>query len=367
MARRTIDISMIQGLVDGSENQELQKGTPRTTDPAFPVFSTPVNLDVLVYIPRTNVVVTENGEIMKTLTAHIHDGKNGKQFTSLRCISGLHGNPVFDALGYDGSCPCCEGTQDVWELYRLKLNAEAAKLGIDPQNDPADTLKPVREKILQEMDLKGAEEYVTFPIVIIPTKGKMQPADDALSTLQVVYVHWRKKRYDDSILGALDSLMVNPGHPAGLFWFWKFSYDTKGKQATARDSAKNAKYTVIQDATALAMFEPIKAVAEQAASQFTLLKAAEVVVANQFMYKEDIEIEVNKIMAKTRQILELSKMGGAALPAGAPAGGALPGGNPLQNFGVAQNQGTALDGAPQGNLGGTPAGAPAGNPVQFGQ
>jgi hypothetical protein len=316
-----------------------------------------------VYIPRVNVITDENGSDMRVLPSLIHDGKNGKQFTSLRCISGLSANPVFDQLGYDGSCPCCEATQDVWELYKVKMDAEAKRLGIDPQNDVADTLKPVREKILQEMDLKGAEEYVTFPIVIIPTKGKFLPADDALETLQVVYVHWRKKRYNDSILQALDQLMTNPGHPAGLFWLWKFSYDLQGKQATAMNSAKNAKYSVIQDQTALANFEQFKLPAEQKAAGFTLLKAAEVVVATQFMYKEDLEVEVNKIMARTRQVLELTKVnsGQPALGVGQPAG-ALGGSNTLANFGVAPEQAPA-----QGNMGTveTPA-QTGGNPVTFG-
>lgn len=361
MARRTVDPSMLQGLVQQAQHQEVQKGSPRTTDKNFPVFSTPVNTDILVYIPRTNVISTENAEEMQVLNAVIHDARIGKQFTSLRCINGLQG-PGFDALGYDGTCPACEGTADVWDLYRMKLNAEAKKLGIDPQNDVNDTLKPVRERILSEMDLKGGEEYVTFPIVIIPTKGKFQPADDALENLEVVFVHWRKSRYEKSILGALDSLMTNPGHPAGMFWLWKFSYDTKGKQPNARDSAKEAKYTPITDGEALTLFEKFRQPAEEKAAPFTLVKAAEVVVANQFLYKEDIEVEVNKILAKTRNLLELANVGGGqpALGAGQPAG-ALGVGNPLANFGT-------VDASAQPNLGEAQpnGGQPQGTPIKFG-
>lgn len=369
MARRVVDTKLLQGLVDGSANQEIQKGTPRTTDPNFPVFATPVNSDILVYVPMTNTVTDENGMDMKVLHSHIHDAKIGKGFTSIRCISGLSANPAFDALGYDGTCPACEATREAWELYRLKLDAEAKRIGIDPQNDANDVLKPAREKILGEMDIKGAEEYVTFPIVIIPTKAKFQPADDALQNLQVVFVHWRKKRYDDAIIGALDTMMVNPGHPAGMFWLWKFTYDTQGKQANARDSAKNAKYTPITDQNAMTMLDQFKPVAEEKAKEFTLLKAAEVVVATQFLYKEDMEVEVNKVMSKTRQLLELAQVGGA--PAlGAPAGqpvGQLGAGNPLANFGVAQD--APQQGAPQGaplNLGQQSPVNLGQNPVKFG-
>lgn len=383
MARRVVDMSLLQGLVQGSQNQEVNKGTPRTTDPNFPVFTTPINQDIIVYFPMVNVVTTENGTDMQVLKSHIHEARVGKSFTSVRCISGLAGG-VFDQLGYDGSCPACDAMQEVWELYRVKLNAEAKRLGIDPQNDPQDVLKPAREKILSEMDLKNAEEYVTFPVVIIPTAGKFQPAPDAMEKMQAVFVHWRRKRYNDAILSALDSLMVNPGHPGGMFWLWKFSYDTKGKQANARDSAKNAKYTPITDQSALALFEPFREAAEEKAKEFTLVKAAEVVVANQFLYKEDLEAEVNKIMARTRNMLELAKMGGMqqpALGAGQPAG-QLGFANPLANFGIAQEQPQAQPAlgagqpqfASQSQLG---AGQPAnqqqqpnmgvsGSPIQFG-
>ena len=110
--------------------------------------------------------------------------------------------------------------------------------------------------------MKGAEEYVTFPIVIIPTKGKMQPTDDAIDNLRVEFVTWRRKRYEDNILAALDTLMVNPGHPAGMYWVWKFSYNTEGKQANARDSAKNAKYVPITDSGAMAFLNKFTALEE---------------------------------------------------------------------------------------------------------
>lgn len=300
---------------------------------------------------------------MEVLNALIHDGKNGKQFTSVRCISGLH-NEFFEQLGYDGTCPACEAMHEVWDLYNVKMKAEAAKWGIDPQNDPADSLKPHREKILGEMDLKNAEEYVTFPIVIIPTKAKMTPADDALTTMRVEFVTWRKKRYNDAIIATLDTMMNNPGHPAGLFWMWKFSYDTQGKQANARDSAKNAKYAVINDASALPLLEPLRAAAEEKAKEFTLIKAAEVIVANQFLFKEDVDAEVRKIMSRTRQLLQLSSVSGTQqqLPAGQPVG-QLGGANPLANFGVQPQQGQV--GEVPTNLGGAqPQGA--GGPVSFG-
>ena len=336
MARK-VDVNLLAQLNAGAEKQEVKKGGfSRTTDPNFPVFSTPVNKDILVYIPMTNVVSTENGSEMKRLNVHTHTYREGNYTGMLRCISGLEGGVYSEVLGYDGTCPACEAVKDCWALYNRKMEAEAKKLGVDPQNDTGEVLKSVRRKILDEMDMKGTEEYVTFPIVIIPTQEKsIKPTPDALKNLQVQFVVWTKKRYEKNILGALESLMNNPGHPGGMFWIWKFSYDTAGKQANARDSAKNAKYMPITDANFLNAMAPGKAALEQAAAAFTNEKASEVVISNQYMYKEDLDEKVNKIMAKTRNLLSLSE----AESLGAPALGA----NALANFG-----GEAL---PSGNMG----------------
>ncbi len=351
MARRraVVDPAMLQGLVNSSMTQEVQRGTPKTSDPAFPVFATPVNRDIIVYIPHTNVVSTENGEIMQVLPSHIHDTVQGKSFSSIRCISGLSG-PQFDELGYDGTCPACEAMSDVWELYKVKLEAEAKRYGItDVQDDPNDTLGPIRKRILAERAIKDVEEYVTFTAVIIPTKAKYTPTDDAMDNLEPVFVHWRKQRYEDNITAELDKMMNPPSHPAGLFWYWKFSYDTKGKEATPRDSAKNAKYSVISDPQALAIFEPFREKAEEVAKEFTLLKAAEVVIAVQFLYKEDLQAEVDGLMSKTRQLLKMANQGGGVQPAiGTPQ---QQGANPLANFGTSPSQGGEVQQKPPQNLG----------------
>ena len=126
MARRKVDPAMLGTLVKGAEDQEISRGPKRTSDPNFPVFATPVNQDILVYVPRTNVVAGENGEEMKMLPVHIHDWHNGKQYGQLRCINNLVGD-VYEQLGYDGTCPACEATQECWELYNIKLEAEARK------------------------------------------------------------------------------------------------------------------------------------------------------------------------------------------------------------------------------------------------
>ena len=333
MARK-VDVSLLAQLNAGAENQEVKKGGfSRTTDPAFPLFTTPINKNILVYIPMTNVVSTENGSEMKLLTTHTHTYRENNYTGMIRCISGLEGGVFSSELGYDGSCPACAAVADCWELYNRKIKAEADKLGIDPQNDTGDVLKSARRKILDEMDMKSSEEYVTFPIVIIPTEGNtIKPAPDAINNLQVQFVVWTKKRYEKNIIGGLSNLMNNPGHPGGLFWQWKFTYNTEGKPANARDSAKNAVYTVIDSAEFLKLMESGKPALEKAAAAFTNEKAVEVIISNQYMYKEDLDAKVNKIMAKTRNLLAISDTEGVgsaapAMGAGVASFGALPTGD----------------------------------------
>jgi len=348
MARK-VDMNLLNSLIEGSQNQVVQKGTPLTTDPNFPLFTTPVNEDVVVYIPRTNVVVTENGEDMRLLTSHIHTAKVGNRTRQLRCINGLLGNPAFDALGYDGTCPACDAMSEVWELYKMKLESEAKMLGVDPQTAPDNIIKPIRTRLLEEMALKDAEEYVTFTVVVIPSSRLGSPTPDAMNAMKVYFVHWRKKRYEEKLLSALKTLMNAPSHPAGLLWQWQFTYNTGGKQPNARDSALNARYNVITDSQVIEIYKPFMMKAEELAKEFTVLKAAEVVVANQFMYKEDIVQEVDKIMANTRKLVKdfkaLSSVGGVGQQA---LGGFVPQGllnaNPLMNFGqgVQGQQGQSL-------------------------
>lgn len=326
MAKK-VDVSLLSQLNAAAEGQEIKRGGfSRTTDPNFPVFATPVNKDILVYIPMTNVVQTENGSDMKLLSVHTHTYREGQYTSMMRCISGLDAPIYSEALGYDGTCPACDAVRECWQLYNVKLEAEAKRLGIDPQNDTGDILKSARRKILDEMDMKSPEEYVTFPIVVIPTGEKFQPIPDFMKNLQPQFVVWTKKRYERNIVGAMDSMMNNPGHPGGMFWIWKFTYDTGGKQANARDSAKNARYMPVTDGDFLKAMSKVKPALEQAAAGFTNEKASEVILSNQFLFKEDLEAKVNKIMAKTRSLLSLSET--ESLSAGTPAIGT----NPLASF-----------------------------------
>ncbi|MNL91165.1 hypothetical protein D3C81_08950 [compost metagenome] len=354
--RRKVDASQLTALVAGTEGQVVSGGVRKTYDPAFPVFGTPINKDVLVYIPRTNVLTTENGEILKMLEFHAHDYTKGKQYGTIRCIHGLQ-NEIFDALGYDGTCPACEAMEGIWDLYNAKLDAACAKNGVNREDDNSETVKSFRSQFSREMDLKKADEYVVFPIVIIPFTGKFVPTEEALETLEPQYVCWKKKRYEECIASEFEALIDPPEHMGGTFMIWRYTYKVDaGKAPNARDSAKNAKFAIVTDAKLLSKYEYLVAKAEEVASPFTVEKAAEVIVAAEFLFKEDIEAEVQSIMKRTNTMLELMQVQEAA-PTGAVqiAAGSSDVDNALSGF--------KIDTA-KGDLGteATPAGA---GPVQF--
>jgi glutaredoxin len=333
---RAIDVNLISQLAAGAEHQEISKGGyARSTDPNFPVFSTPINRNVLIYFPMTNVVKTENGTEMKLLHSHVHTYKDGQFIKQSRCISGLKGGVFSEALGYDGTCPFCEAVKDCWKLYNLKLDSKAKELGIDPQNDTADALRSIRRNLVDEMAVKGAEEYVTFPVVVIPVEeGTTNLVPDWINQISVQYVTWTYKRYEKCILGGLSAVFGNQGHPGGMFWLWKFTYNTGGKQANARDSAKNATYAPIQAPQFLEQMKQYIPTLEKAAAGFTNEKAVEVLVCNQFMYKDDIDSLVNGVMSGTRNQIYQAESINLNAPAAPQSAGF--GVNPLAGFGANQ-------------------------------
>lgn len=362
MARRKADPTAMQGLLQASKEQTVQAGYQASEDPNFPVMRTPVEKRYLVYFPKTNVTVVDGVESMDLMPSLQHAFSNGNGHGFVRCIHGLE----HEELGYDGTCPACSGVAEVWDLYKLKIEQHAQFKGIDPMNDKDEQLKQVKQKAGDERVLKNAERYYCFPVALIPLVGSV-PAPDALETMKVEFVFWREQRYIDKIKKPLDNMFPPRPHPAGMFWVWDFNYDTKGRPANARDAARNAVFTAI-DATTAQQFEPLAVKAEELAVGFTSAKAHEVVLAMQFLYKDDIDAEVGKIMSRTRSILSQIQAGGDVYKLLGIQDNTQPAqANALLNAGQgqqAQTQAQApanLGGAPA-NLGGAPAnlgGAPA--------
>lgn len=291
-----------------------------STDPKFPLFKTPVNENLLVYIPALNVTKLEDGtEYNDLLKVSLHNWRIGeRQFGQIACISGIDDDdPMAQELGYSGhTCPACEAYSECWDLVNARTVAYAKELGIDPQQDKDDRLKNVRQEAMAKMALSRSSEYVTFPIVVIPHKN-LRPEPDAEKKLQVYFVTMGLQRYQEKVCAGLSSLFDNPGHIAGRFMTWSYVYDTKGAQPNARDAARNASFNIIADAAGVQMLEKFKVPAEEAAKEFTNLKALEVLTTLEVKEYNALLSETNKIMKETRAVLAAQNgvNGSAALPA----------------------------------------------------
>lgn len=296
------DASKLGAMITASQDQKVIKGVQKSKDPDFPVFGTPLNEDVLLYIPKTNMVVDENGEQLQILHSVIHDYKEGKAFGSTRCIRGLN-DEVYKELGYDGDCPFCKAMNECWDLYNKKIALKAKEVHLEKNSDgswddPNNLLEPFKKAYMREMAINQPTEYVTFPIVVIPkAPNSAKPAEDAMEKMKVYWLHWRKQRYEEKLIKPLDSLEENPGHPAGLVWLAKYTYDTKGQKPDPMLAAKNASYSICQNQT---IFKDLIIKAEEMAKPFTLIKAVETVIAVDFLSSDDMKKKVDTIMKDTR-------------------------------------------------------------------
>lgn len=299
------------------QSQEIDKPYG-SSDSKFPLFKTPVNERLLVYIPSLNVIEHEDGTSTNdVLETALHNYKLGKKFGTITCISGIdNDSPIAEILGYkDHTCPACDAVNECWNLVNAKTEAKAKELGINPENDPEEVLKPFRKKYIQDMVMTRASKYVTFPIVVIPHKGNRLTGESE-SGMSAYYVTMTEQRYREKVCASLSTLFNNPGHIGGRFMVWDFTYDSNGAQHNARDSAKNAKFNIIIDPAALQAFEPIRAKAEELAKEFTNIKALEVLTALEPVEYSKLNSSVDSVMKETRKILAMVSEGSdiAALP-----------------------------------------------------
>lgn len=286
-----------------------------STDTNFPLFRTPVGENLLVYIPKLNVI--DNGDGTETnvlLHSATHKYNTGKQFGDITCITGFPmDNPVAEILGYVGhTCPACDAISECWDLVNAKTEALGRQMGIDPANDREERLKPSRQKFMQEMAIQRSAEYVTFPIVVLPAKNN-RPTEDAMEKMQGYFVTMTKQRYEEKVCAGLDALYENPGHIAGRWMTWKFIYDTKGAQPNARDAAKNAQFLIIDNSAAINALQPYVEKAEEIGAKFTNEKALEVLTALEPQSYDEILAATNRVMKETRNTLAAMEAGNSAV------------------------------------------------------
>lgn len=304
-----VSISQINAqMISSAASQEASSSAAKVWNPDFPLFQTPLNRKILVYIPKD--FDERKVELL------IHDVHKGKSFGQVRCINGL--SEGFEAFGYTGECPFCKATEDVWNLYNFKLDQKARELGVDRNNDPDDLLKGTKDNLRNEMAIRNADKYICFPIVILPSDAAGNLDPNSAEGIKACYVLWRKQRYMDKFS---TDVLDGRESPAGTFERWSFTYDTKGKTAEAMLSAKALQVKILEKADILAQLNPYTEACEQVVAPFTALQAIDNIKALNFYSYADCETEANAIVKNTRAILSAAQAFGATA---SPAVGAAP-------------------------------------------
>lgn len=309
-----------QAITQASAKQTGELSSPKTYDSNFPLFDTPVNQKVLIYIPN-HVVTMEDGSVQLRKDAFAaHDVRLGKAYQSIRCS----GDVVNNALGLDGSCPVCNAMSECWDLFNMQFSELAKSRGLDPEApETKEALKEDMKKLLDERAIKKADKWFTFPIVVIDCEdGKTTPKRDAEGKISgtPMFYSVRETTYLDKWESAFDALDDDEGsedkNPAGRWAILNFTYTPKSGTHNKRDSARNLKVTF---KSMPAEYNAWEKYFNELTEEWTPEKAQDVLVRNAIRNMEEMEVATEEVMKATRDALaiyNLKKTGGnASVPA----------------------------------------------------
>lgn len=325
-------------VTQASAQQTGQTQKVKSYDPNFPVFDVPVNQKLLVYIPNHTITDAEGNVTLNWDKFAAHPVIDGRTYADVRCSSGI----VLDALGYDGSCPLCNGIAENWDLYQKEYADVAKSKGIDISSPEAgDALKADRQELVKKMTIKQAEVWYTFPIIVIDCEEK----DGVLTTTpkknekgeitgKPYFYSIRERTYNDKWIAGFDSVDTDTQCPAGMWAILNFTCTSKNP--TKMESAKNLKVTFrSMDASYNAWAEYF----DEMTNEWTPEKAQEVVVLDAVRDMDELKEVADTLLKPVRDKIAMYDLVGGGVPQNA---GALPSGNAeatLAGFGA-----TAIEG-----------------------
>lgn len=281
-----------------SQTQTGQNRTPRSVDPVnYPVFETPVNKKILVYVPN-HTEMTELGEQLRCDRGAFHSIKSGRSYLTIRCTNGV----VEDSVGYDGSCPVCDSINECWDLYNYELKEQARMKGVSVDDDPNELLKQTKRDLASNMALKRAEVWLTFPIVVVETKeGKLEPKVNEKGLLdgKLQWYSIRESTYKDKWESAFDTMDKN--HPAGSWFILNFAYESPSGKHDKMNSARNLKVSY----KPMTGYEQWEKYWDDLSEDWDRFKASSTVIANFYLSLDDMRQAVNEAMAPTRTKIQM--------------------------------------------------------------
>jgi hypothetical protein len=325
MIKRMKPISMPAGsnLTAQLGNQTIDRSIPKSHDPKnFPVFSIPLGGKVLVYVPNHTVVDADGNQILRADRPILHAINDGRSFRYIRCVHGL----VEDSIGYDGDCPLCDGVSEPWDLANAKIRSRCAQLGLDPEDRENKDVKSIRSSEFSDRVLKEGERYLTFPIVVFETDAdckKLVTDDKKNIKYQIFWYSISEKLYDKTWAKTIEEMEDEPTSPAGQFFVLSYVYDTKGRPANARDSARALAVHHKPAYNTKEAFNKLKVQLDKATEDWTPEKAAEVVINNNLFSMEDLQALTDDVLRTTRETLALYNSAEEVAPAGTSSAPAL--------------------------------------------
>lgn len=298
-------------VISASSAQQTGKAqTQKTYDPDYPVFDIPVNQKLLVYVPNHTVMNPDGSIGLRQDKFAAHPIIDGRSYGNVRCTQGI----VIDSLGLDGTCPLCDASSTVWDLYHKEYDAICKTKGIPADSPEAqDGLKEDRKELAKNMVIKQAEVWYTFPIVVIECEEK----DGQLTTIpkktaegQIVgkpyFYSIREKTYMDKWVPAFDTIDSDDGdvptHPGGRWVILNFTYTPNSGNHTKMGSA-NALKVAFKNMSA--DYKAWEEHFDKMTESWTPQKAQEVVVLDVIRDMEETQEIADNLLKPVRDKLAL--------------------------------------------------------------
>lgn len=317
-----------QEAVTAASAQQTGKATRiKSYDPDYPVFDVPINQKILVYIPNHTVMGPDGSMSLRMDKFAAHPVIDGRSYGDVRCTSGV----VVEELGLDGSCPLCDGVNECWELYNHQYTDIAKSKGIDPKSAEAqEGLKSDRIDLIQKMNIKQADVWYTFPIVVIDCEERdgvltVIPKKDAEGKIKgtPMWYSIRERTYLEKWIAGFDSIETDDGsiptNPAGMWAILNFTYTPKSGNHDKMGSAKALKVTF----KTMAGYEQWAKYFDDLTEEWTPAKAQDVVVLDVVRDMDEMKQVADSLLKPVRDKLAMYALssGGAAMSA-PPAVGA---------------------------------------------
>lgn len=292
----------------------------KSYDPDFPVFDVPINQKVLVYIPNHTVMMPDGSISLRMDKFAAHPVIDGRSYGDVRCTSGI----VVDELHLDGSCPLCDGLNECWELYNHQYADIAKSKGIDPKSAEAqEGLKADRVDLIQKMNIKQADVWYTFPIVVIDCEEKdgvmtVIPRKDAEGKIKgtPMWYSIRERTYMEKWIAGFDSIDTEdgstPNNPAGMWAILNFTYTPKSGNHDKMGSAKALKVTF----KSMPGYNQWAEYFDSLTEEWTPAKAQEVVVLDVVRDMDEMKQVADSLLKPVRDKLAMYALssGGAVAP-----------------------------------------------------